>query len=117
MKMLKRQVAQILYSTVIVVLLGACTAGEAPLELTDTYEPEPEIDAATIDPCASQFAFQRELNGEPDDTAITNGTSQGKSLTTQLYWYADTQTIFAFTYAAGETWCNVSNESSVSWNY
>lgn len=98
------------------VVLSACSAGEAPLEVSDSYAPEPEIDAATIDPCASQFEFQRELNGVPDDTAIETRVVQGKSLNTQSYWYADAGMIISFAYADGETWCNVWNESGVSWD-
>lgn len=99
------------------VLLTACTAGEAPLETGDGFVPEPEIDAATIDPCADQFAFQRELNGAPDDTAIEKTEAMGKSLLRQLYWYEDSRMIVFFSYAEGETWCNVWNENGVRWDY
>ena len=100
---------------------SACTATEAPLEIDGEFlfpdlEPEPQIDAATIDPCASQFAFQRELNGAPDDTSAEISTADGMSLTILRYWYADTRMVVNFTYAADETWCNVWNESGVRWN-
>lgn len=97
--------------------IGACTAGDDPLDLPENYEPvtEPEIDAATIDPCANDFAFQRELNGVPDDTAVETSNAAGKSLITEMYWYADTSMIVNFRYADGEAWCNVWNENGVSW--
>ncbi len=116
MKLIKR-ISSNLSCAVTLVVLGACNSAEAPLELAETYEPEPEIDAATVDPCASQFEFQRALNGIPDDTTVLSSTTQRKTVIKQLYWYADSQTIYYFSYAEGETWCNVSNESGVNWEF
>lgn len=122
---LKKYAINVLSVVVAAVILSACTATEAPLEIDENFlfpdpepapDPEPLIDAATIDPCASQFAFQRELNGAPDDTSAEISTADGKSLTKLRYWYADTSMVVNFTYAADETWCNVWNESGVRWN-
>lgn len=111
-----KRATKMMAATAITVALAACTAGEAPLETGADYVPEPEIDPATIAPCEDQFAFQRELNGAPDDTAVELSTSQGKSVTKEFYWYADTGIIVGFSYAEGETWCNVWTENGVGWN-
>lgn len=103
--------------------LSACSGGDEPLELSESYEPEPEpvavvepqIDAATIDPCANDFLLQREINGAPDDSTVERSVAAGKSLTTLRYWYADTGTIIGFRYAEGEAWCNVWSESGLTW--
>jgi len=70
MMMLIKRATKIMAVTATTVILAACTAGEAPLETNTDFVPEPEINPATIAPCEDQFAFQRELNGTPDDTVI-----------------------------------------------
>ncbi len=93
------------------VILTACSAGEAPL-LTN----EPVLGAALANPCADQFAFQQDLNGAPDDVYSETNLVQGKNVTKQEYWYADTSMVVYFTYAVGERWCNVWNEGGVVWD-
>ncbi len=93
------------------VILTACSAGEAPLQTN-----EPVLGAALADPCSDQFAFQQELNGTPDDVYSEVTQVQGKNVTTQQHWYADSSMVVYFTYAVGERWCNVWNESGVAWN-
>jgi len=93
------------------ILLQACSAGDAPLE-SDL----PPLDAAAVAPCEQDFAFQTELNGAPDDTRSETTTVGERSIITQQYWYAETAMVVSFSYAFGESWCNVWNESGVDWN-
>ncbi len=112
---------RLLFLAMAVFALSACSGGDEPLALPENYEPEPvavvepQIDAATIDPCANDFLFQREINGTPDDSTVERSFAAGKSLTTIQYWYADTGTIVGFRYAEGEAWCNVWSESGLTW--
>lgn len=114
--MLKRHATNLVAAAITAAVLGGCTAGEAPLETGPDFVPAPEVDAATIDPCAEQFIFQRELNGAPTDTATETSSTGGKTIIKESYWYADASMIVYFTYAEGEAWCNIWNESGVTWD-
>jgi len=96
----------------IATILVACSAGDEPLETN-----LPDFDAATLDPCAEQFEFQRELNGAPDDSVRDVAETQGKTVITEQYWYESSSMIVYFTYAKGESWCNVWNENGVTWTF
>lgn len=126
--MLKKHAAMIVKTAATVVIpavfiLGGCVAGDEPLETAADFVPEPVLDAealaalaALAAPCESQNEFQVELNGVPDDTAVEKSTVQGQTVTTEMYWYADTRMVVFFRYGEGETWCNVWNESGVVWD-
>lgn len=116
MKITQHQLLQSLSAVLLTSFLAACNSADAPLAVSEEFTQftqELAISAARPDPCTDQFVFQRELNGDPNDTftgILDSGVVQ------EEHWYADTRTIIFFSYSTSDTWCNVWNESGVSWN-
>ena len=106
---------QLLHTTcalILTALLAGCNSADGPLAVSEEFTEELAISAARQDPCTDQYAFQRELNGVPDDTF----TSIQEDMILEEHWYADTGTIIFFSYSTSDSWCNVWNESGVSWD-
>lgn len=73
------------------------------------------LGAATDHPCAADFAYQTELNGQANDIRTTSDVVDGATIFTERHWYSGLQTIVFYTYEENGQWCNMWNESGVDW--
>lgn len=94
----------------LVLTLTACeSGGELVSDLTTL------LGAASDHPCAGDFAYQIELNGAATATRTTSKIVDSDTLITEQHWYSDLEMIVYYTYQEDGDWCNMWNESGVSW--
>lgn len=104
-------VKQIAFGALLALGLTACDSEKALVSKLTT-----QLGAASEHPCASQFDYEFELNGTPDDTRQSSAEVDAELIITEQHWYSGAQMIVYYTYTEGGTWCNSWNESGVSWN-
>jgi len=85
--------------------------------LTEEEKVEATLARATVGPCSAETEFQVELNGVPDRTLSSTEEVDGREIVTDKHWYPDIELIVYYSYSRSEAWCNVWNETGVSWNY